>query len=59
MAAATRKTAAADPAREALKSIARALARAAAIEDYNRQNGGEGYHEGGDLRAIQFGQANR
>jgi hypothetical protein len=42
-------------AREALKAFIRALARAAAIEDYHRRNRlGEEEHEGGDLRQIQL-----
>lgn len=43
-----------DPAKEALKALARALARAAAIEDYRRQNPDQwGESEGGDLHALQ------
>lgn len=53
---------ASQPTREALKSLARALARAAAIQDYERQNAGQadgGYDESGDLRSVLVRQTDR
>lgn len=44
-----------DSSREALKALVRALARADAIEDYRRRNGGVeggGGDESGDLRSV-------
>lgn len=50
-----------DMAKEAMKRLARALARAAAIEDYRIRNSGAGGEcdEGCDLRPVQLRQADR